>query len=247
VEVVVTNLDANGDPIPTESVVTKRAYEYQRSPIHAPRDTKANQIWRQVIREVAMVFQRQVVPNVALGTSVDFGDRGQIIIKEAELPNAVLVGPRISEDFDNRHHWNNFIDEDIGGSPKQFETKWPGWVGTIEFDVVLATNKRRELYAMMQGLIEMFQRTPFLLIPVTLGDLNGPQHEFPFHLTSPPLTDLQDPNSDLSTAVSTFQVRQVPFRLDEPVALNDEVLLGQLETHHVTGTTVEVVPFADED
>ncbi len=259
VDVVITNLDDSGAPIGGEVVTAVGAYTYARAEIRPPAATLEAQIYRRVVYEVVHSFQRQIVPNVAIGTNIDFGEFGQAVIKNAENPSVTLLGPRFEEDLINRHRWADFFDESIGGDPEQFEQKWPGYVSTLEFDAVLAADSKREVWAMSQALIEMFMRTPYLEIPRTPGDVNGEKLRFPFELTGAPATSIQDPNSNLVTAVSVFEVRWVPFRITEATAINEEMLEGEFQVGTIpdienappTDITappgVDVVPFATED
>jgi hypothetical protein len=237
VGVTVRNIDSNGDTIPGETVTAALAYQYERVKLRPPASSESQQIFRQVAREVIELFQRQIVPNVAGGTGVDFGDRGEIIIKPAVLPNVTLVGPRIIEDMVNRHHWADFFEQLVDGDPETYERFLPSSVDTYEYDYILASNSRREMLAMVQGVREMFKRTPFVRIPITFGDLNGPQFKFPFHLVSPPNVDLQDPNSNLVTGIGSFEVRWVPFRLDEAVDSEKRIEEAYLESEQTGSST----------
>jgi hypothetical protein len=242
VDIRIYNIDDDGDPIVGETVTATSAYAYQRSPIRLPRATQQNQTFRQIIYETIWAFQRQLVPNVGIGTSVDYGDLGQITIKEAEIPSITLVGPRISEDFENRHRWHEL--QVIGE-----EIYWPAWVGTFEFDAVLASNSKSEMYGMIQGLHAMFIRTPYLKTPITPGSPNAGEYKFPFVLTAPPTTSFKEPNSDLLQAAAGFQVRWIPFLLDQSVDEIQEVLEGNMEVFgniDLIGD-YETILFAHED
>jgi hypothetical protein len=242
IDIRIYNIDDDGDSISGETVTETGAYKYQRSPIRLPRATQQNQTFRQIIYEVMWAFQRQLVPNVGIGTSVDYGDSGQVTIKEAKLPSVTLIGPRISEDLDNRHRWHEI--QEISDA-----SYWPAWVGTFEFDAVLASDSKSEMYGMTQGLHAMFIRTPYLKTVITPGSPNDGEYKFPFVLTNPPIVTISAPNSDLVQAAASFQVRWIPFLLDQPVGTAQEVLEGYLEVFgniDLTGDS-ETVLFADED
>lgn len=242
VSIKIYNVDDDGNPISGEEVTTNSAYKYLRSPIRDPRATRENQTYRQVIYEVIWAFQRQLVSNVAIGTSVDYGDLGEAIIREARFPNITLIGPRFEEDMEARHLWADFEEVDD-------ELFWPGFVNTIEFDAILGSNRRREIYGMIQGMKALFIRTPYLEVPIDISSPNSGYHRFPFILTAPPNTTIQEANSDTIMAPATFQVRHVPFRLDEPVESLSEILEGELQVFgNITfiGSS-EDVPFATSD
>jgi hypothetical protein len=160
VDVLVRNVDDSGVLIPGEEVTSSNAYTYRRSNIRAPDATTANQTWRQVIREVVMSFQRQLLPNTAIFTNVDYGDDGAIVVKDAVLPSITLVGPRPREDLANRHHWNDFEEVGDDGSPETFERFWPSTVSIFEFDVLIASDNPAQMYGLQQGTIELSSEPP---------------------------------------------------------------------------------------
>jgi len=214
VTITIRNIDGDGNQIGGEVVSGTAAYQYQRSKIRPPASTEEQQVYRQVIREVVHVFQRQLLANTAIGTSLDFGDRGEIIIKQADLPSITLTGPRITEDMQSRHHWADLYRQ--AADADTYEEYWPAFLANFEFSAILASNRHRELYGLTQGFIELCARNPFIRIPIIYGDTSGDHYEFPLHLVSPPAIDIQDANSDLIVAIATFEVRWIPFRLDEP-------------------------------
>jgi hypothetical protein len=243
VAITVRNIDANGDLIPGETVTATAAYQFQRSKIRPPASTEEQQVYRQVIREVTEIFRRQLLANTHIGTNIDFGDRGEITIKQAHLPSITLTGPRISEDMESRHHWADYLEQQSGDT---FERYWPAFLANFEFSAVLASNRHRELYGMAQGFLELCMRNPFIRVPITHGDTNGPHHEFPLHLLTPPAIDIQDANSNLIIAIATFEVRWVPFRLDEPVYSDKWIEEGALESGQIGAASPRPpVPFAD--
>ena len=228
----IVNLDDDGIPIAGEEVTAPKAFEYRRSALRDPLATKQQQIYQQVIREVIHAFQRQVVANTALYTNVDYGKEGDIKIMTTRLPAAGLNGPRLSEDFINRHHWNGPLEVSFDADEVDF--RFSAMLMTFEFDVVLASDKQLELIAMMQALIELFMRTPVILLPETVDAWNeAALHEFPLVLTSGPNMSTQDANSNLFIAEATFEVRHIPFRLSEPIdraiLIDEDGLETQLE------------------
>ena len=249
VDVKITNIDGNEDPIPGEEVTAVAAFTYVRDSIRNPEATEENQCYRAVIVEVIETFARQVLANTAIGTSVDYGEFGSISAMDAKLPAIALVGPRFGENFEVRHQWADLPADALGGTPELFATRWPAFVTDLEFDMVIGANRRRETYALVQAVTRMFQRTPWIEIPVTPGDQSGPRHQFPLHLLSAPNISFQEMNSDLITASGLFQVRWVPDRLPDGSALNYSVIDGQLQIvdPNDPNVVIEVVPFAHED
>jgi hypothetical protein len=235
------NIDDEGDPIAGETVTTNNAYRYERVAIRDPRATQQNQAYRRVMHEVIWAFQRQVIPNVAIGTSVNYGEAGSVTIQEAKVPNVMLMGPRITENMENRHRWADPFDTD--------NYYWVPTVDDFEFDIRACSNSKRELYGMVQGIREMFLRTPYLLIPITVGAPNDGDHRFPFVLADPPGVTVIQPNSDLVLASASFQVRRVPFRFDDPTDVIAEILSGEAHIYGETEFTgdYDTITFATSD
>ena len=243
VPVRVLNIDPTGDLIGAEQVVRTSGFQYVRVEKRAPDATEAEQQYRQIIREVVQTFQRQLLPNTAIGTNLDYGDLGQIVIKAAQNPSCTLIGPRIQEDFESRHHWVDFEDVDVaeGDDPDIRQQYWPAFVCSFEFDCILASDNQMELIALVQGLIETFQRTPWIRIPVVFGDTNGAHHEFPLVLTRPPAMAIQDPGSNLHTASAVFDVREITWRYDDPVTITEAADDVEVTGQQVGGVAVDVI------
>jgi hypothetical protein len=249
IDITITNLDDSGDPILGETVTEASAYTYTRTPIRDPDATQANQIYRRVVYEVIRTFQRQLIggkAGVAIGTDVDYGTFGEVVSLTSTVPSISLVGPRLLENFETRHMWADF---EYTSDAQPADEYWPSYVTNLEFDYVLASDKRRELLGMVQGLVEVFSRTPYLRIPSVVGDYTSSMHEFPFVLMLAPTVTIPKPNSNLSQAIGMFEVRNVPFRLGERIDAIYEVLEGNLLVNQL-GTSLddeESVTFADED
>jgi len=135
------------------------------------------------------------------------------------------------------------------GTTQPADLYWPCFVANLEFDYVLASDKKRELYGMSQGLIEVFMRTPYLRVPSTVDDYTSSMHEFPFVLMTSPTVTIAKPNSNLAIAVGVFEIRDVPFRLGENIDTVYEILDGDLLVNQLGTSTdnEETVTFANED
>ena len=95
VDVLLENIDANGDLIPTETVTKTIGYTYKR-----PDLTNENPI-ELVTRAMIRLLKSQVIENVSLTTHTDF-DGSPLdacnITELATLPAVILTGPRTEED-----------------------------------------------------------------------------------------------------------------------------------------------------
>lgn len=251
VDVRIANLDDSEVEIVGEVVTAADAYTHERAPLLPPNATNANQHYRQVIIEMLSTFHRQVLPNTAIGTSVDYGEYGQVSIASAKMPAIAINGPRFSENMDVRHQWLDLPEEGDGGDPEEFQKKWHGYTVDMAFDIVIGSKRRQEIYALSQAVIEMFLRTPWVEIPVIPGEPNGAKHQFPLVLINAPNIGFQEMNSDLITATGLFEVRWVPIRLPEAFQVGIGVQEGELQVAQLEDiddpAAIEVVPFANED
>lgn len=93
-DVVLTNLDDNGDPIPGEVATKVDAYRFRRPNLTAQDDLT------RLVRTFIQELRRQVIDEVSLTVSTDFDDSTEDflnIARIAKLPALVLVGPDINE------------------------------------------------------------------------------------------------------------------------------------------------------
>jgi hypothetical protein len=237
----VVNLTDAGEEIVGESVTALRAFTYERTPIREPRATAQHQIYRQVIFEVIDMFKRQLLHNTALSTHADYGKDGDVRVLVASLPAIGLNGPRLVEDFENRHRWNGTFEAPFGED--QADSFFSAAVMTFEFDVIIAAKFQRELFGLTQGLIDMFMRNPVLTLPDVPGDWNATQlHEFPLVLVTPPSLSTQDANSDVFIGEATFQVRHIPFRMGEPIDRHQTIDQIALQIDHLSLQVAQLLP-----
>lgn len=108
-DVVVQNLDASGEPIPSESATMGAAFSFQRPLLDA--STYTTRAIDQLITE----FRRQVHPNVAFNPHTDWdSDSGDALnlVELATLPGIGLTGLRLptSKDIGDREQ----IEVDLG-------------------------------------------------------------------------------------------------------------------------------------
>lgn len=248
VDIRIANLDDNEDEISGEVVIAADAYTHQRAPLLPPGATDDNQHYRKIVLEMLATFHRQVLANTAIGTSIDYGEYGQVTIADAKLPAIAITGPRFAENMDVRHQWLDLPEDGDSGDPEEFQKRWHGYTVDMSFDLVIGANRRAEIYALTQAVIEMFLRTPWIEIPVVPGDPNGDKHQFPLVLINAPNIGFKDMDSDLMTATGLFEVRWIPIRLPEAFQVGIEVLDGALLVGPLDDPdSFEVIPFATED
>lgn len=94
VDVILSNVDEDGDLIGSETVTAIAAYEYRRQQLSAESDLA------RLVRTLLQEMKRQIIPNVSNTTHSDFDlESADLldIVDVAELPAVVIFGPSIQE------------------------------------------------------------------------------------------------------------------------------------------------------
>jgi hypothetical protein len=95
VDVVLTNLDDDGNPISGETVTEADAFTYKRQDMS--KDTDGAIKW--VSENLILWFRRHLIQNIAIMTDPEYADNPSAgVIALGELPAIVLVGPSIRHD-----------------------------------------------------------------------------------------------------------------------------------------------------
>lgn len=177
VDVVVTNLDDNGDPIPGETVTVPNGYTYRRPKVDASNPSDLLRLVEVLIHEL----KRQVFPEVVLTVHTDFdsdtGD-GLNIVDLAKLPAIILTGPDTPE---NRFYsLNEQPEENVGNDVVEIRRK-PRTVDLL-FDVIVVADSTMVLINFNEVMNEFVNRNPYLRMyrdPNNLS-LGRVEYEFAF-------------------------------------------------------------------
>lgn len=149
VDVVITNLDDAGDPIPGESVTVPDGYSYRRPRI----DATATSDLTRLITTFAEAWIKEVLANTMVTVSVDFdSDTGTPEIDIASMPAIVLQLTAIPENklFDDTRR----PDEAIGDNPDELRTveiRNRPRTFDLEFDVVGVDNNTERLLNLLHA------------------------------------------------------------------------------------------------
>ncbi len=160
-EVVVRNIDSNGDPIPGEEARIDDAYMYARPRLDALAESDTVRLCRTLIREL----QRQIHPNVAITTATDYdSDTADLsnFVEIAELPQLILIGPEFAE---NRFYTNNEpIEEDPDTITAELGIRRFPRVVDVNFSLIGATDNMTELLNLLHVIQSFFNRNKDLSI-----------------------------------------------------------------------------------
>jgi hypothetical protein len=164
VNVTVTNLDDDGDPIAGETVTASDAFTYAR-----PKLTDQPDLDR-VNRQLLIELKRQVLDNVGIFSHVDFDDvvGGDLDVAfVGKLPALALAGPDITED---RPFYSTNERLEIATSPSTYEAHKAPLTVRLGYEVVTLTEFTSQLMALQTLLLQFFERNKFLRVPRNPAD-----------------------------------------------------------------------------
>lgn len=186
VDVVVTNLDDDGDAIPGETVTVADGFTYRHVKLDATTPSDLLRLVETLIQEL----KKQVIPEVILTQSTDYdsatGD-GLNIVDIAKTPAIVIIGPDLPE---NRFYSRNDQPEEVEGEEVTIYRK-PRTVDLL-FDVIgIASDSIKELLNLEALMNEFMDRNPFISMIRDPADLSKGSVSYEF--------DIQ-PNGDFRTS-----------------------------------------------
>lgn len=176
VDVVVTNLDDDGDPIVGETVTVTGGFTYRHVKLDA---TTPSDLLRLIVTFITEM-KKQVIPEVVYTTDTDYdsstGDALNIT-DLAKVPAIAILGPELPE---NRFFSLNGRPEEADGDDVEIRRK-PRTVDLL-FDVVGITSSMKELLNLLAIVNEFMNRNPYLFMLRDPDDSTkgSVQYEFAF-------------------------------------------------------------------
>ena len=169
VDITISNLDSNGDPIPGETTVATEAFTFQ-----LPSLQKVSRI-EYIIDTLITLFKDTVHPNIVFNrVHTDYDDTVSDrlnITKIASLPHAIMIGPQALENrFYSRYG-------SIAGCPSasgEVEIIKQKKAMDLTFRLRLVSDSSQELLRLKQAFIDFFERTKYFNIPTEHTDPTGP-------------------------------------------------------------------------
>ena len=214
-DVVVENLDPDGNPIPKEAVVAPRAFTYVRHPLTNEADLT------RLVRTLLQELKRQLLANVVLTVQTDFdpetGDELHLT-HIAELPALVLIGPELSE---NRFYSLNQRPEATTGTGTFAQRRVPYTVD-LGFTLVGVSDHTTELINLMAAAQLFFHRNKLLWLD--RDPANPDAGCVGYEMDLPPDGDLKVTSQPNEANVRSFSGRFVirGFDLEDLAGVTDE-------------------------
>jgi hypothetical protein len=156
VSVAVTNLDDAGVAIPGETVTAAAALTYAR-----PDLTSAPDLGR-VEEQIVLDLRRQVVENIVMSVSTDWGETPFDMAAVGKLPALTLSGPSIVE---SRNAYATNSEIETGGYPlADHEVHRAPLTVDLSYDFIGLTDSARQLFNLHALTLQFFDRNKRLRI-----------------------------------------------------------------------------------
>lgn len=233
--VTVTNINADGSPVPGESVTKANAYTYVRPYVRQPANPTMSVYMSDLYRLVSAVrreFKRQVLENTVIKKPHSEYSRepssGRAAL--ATLPAVVLWGPRLTA---NRFLTENSYSNHITGATT-FKARRPVEARDVSFDVTLVSDNAPELVNMMAVAERFFDKNVSIAMLRDEADPSKGRVEYELVLSSPLSMDDETDDQDNCTASASFYIRG--FELQDTIGFVDDGV-------ELRGSTVETVDY----
>jgi len=233
VDVTVTNLDDNGDPIAGETATLAASYTYVRQPLLPPTKTHDSPFER-IARMVIQMFKREMLLKSGVNTHTDYSSDG-IVIAQADVPTLHLVGPVVREDD---YGWENEeVEEDLVDDEADI---WPHPImHTVTFTLIGSSDNYSEFLTMMAATRKILRSNSRLIIA---GDVPaGSTLRLPIVVTSDPSKTRTAGNSNSHGFSATFELIRVPVLYLPPYLRTKKAAALELQAQNTTGSLVEVI------
>ncbi len=171
VDVVITNLDDNGDPIGGETVTVVDGWTYRRPKLDAATESDLVRMVRAFVRE----WKRQVLPEVVFTSHTDFdADISTAFVDIAEMPAIVLNLNGLPE---NRFYSCNEGPEITVSAERVEKHRKPRTVD-LNFEVIGISDNPMEILNLMAAATDFMERNPRIRLDREAGNPGAGTVEF---------------------------------------------------------------------
>jgi hypothetical protein len=233
VDVVVTNLDDNGDAIPTETVTSSGAYTYERP---AGRLPKGPPPFLQVLDEFIRLLKRQVVLETGWMFHSDWGRPGDTVIAVQEHPTIGLRMDAIKDPEYGQEDNVKQLKDEGGGVWTEYR---PPETYMLVFDLLLSAQDPIEAHHLGAEVVQCWKDNQELEVDGDpLWDPGG-TNLYPLEMPGD-LSQASGPNKSNIVAFSCqMRVRGVPVLSDEPIRQVYEMTNIYIATSNLTGSSFQ--------
>jgi hypothetical protein len=200
VDVIVRNIDDDGDVIPGETATVADAYTYQLPQLHP------NTWLQHMVDRLIQVLKDSVHPNVMQSVHTDWDGEpldGLSITNVGEFPAIVLDGPELSENrFYSTNEWS---EEDLEPATlEEFARRREPRTVDVGFDVLILSDNVQEILNLAAAFTKFMHYTKWLKLPASLTPPFDPNDTCDFELDYQPGGDFA-----WTTEANNSNVRQM--------------------------------------
>lgn len=161
VDVVVKNLDDDGDPIAGEEATLAAAFTYK----HPDLTVNANVDW--ITRNLLRTLRRNLIDNVAISASPDFSSLPLTQVTYVSgLPAVALDGPTVKENKALRDNEFRVEDHPVSGKTR----KNAPFTADLLYDILLIGRNKVEAQNLKEAALSYFHRRPIFIFPAGPSD-----------------------------------------------------------------------------
>lgn len=238
VDIVVTNLDSNGNPVSGETVTAAASYSYRRPVIH---NTSGNAVasphpFALVSSALVLSLRKEVFMNVMQTTHIDYAEPGVVSLAVAKVPSLVVQGPHISKDLDYTHNEQDEIDMGDGTT----NIKQPPDVLRMGYNFLCVTDNEEELLNIMGSFQLYFMKGKWLNVQINPLDPSQGFVNLVMQLTQFPQSTTTPSDSNLRVWIASCEIRGVEIHLDEYAGKTYDTTQIQLQVEQIVGETISV-------
>lgn len=214
VDVVIENIDQNGDLVPGETLTIAGGYTYTR------KDLTEESVLTSLVRQLILEMKRQIISEVTLTTHTDYDADtadGLNITELAKLPTVIIAGPELEE---NRFYSRN-IQEYVTLPNGETQLCQVGYTTDLQFDIMGVSDNTQELLNLMALSIDFFHKNKVLELTVGNEDV---EYEMDFTVGGEPRMRSDATNSNLRVFSGQFVIRGFVFSSDRVLDQTRELL-----------------------
>lgn len=157
VDVLVRNIDEDGDLIGSETATEIGGYTYQRQQFAVESDLA------RLVRELLRLFKQQIIPNVSNTSHSDYDLDSEDMLDTVDvgtLPALVLFGPLIQEN--RMYSLNGMVSRPIGSF--EYEVRQPPTTDDLLFTFLGISDQKQEAINLQSSVRIFFKNNPWLYL-----------------------------------------------------------------------------------
>jgi hypothetical protein len=209
VDVVITNVDADGVAIPGETVTAAASYTYEQPLLRLPEgDPPVMQVTREFIR----LLKKTVTSRIHKGTHTDFSVDGETLTRLSDHPT-VGIRMTLARDDEYSHFDNEKALLRVGPVWQEFDVQR---TVMVVYELTMSAKYERVAEHLLSRLIDTFMASPWLNVPADPDLPNGTENAYPLEPVVWPTQIGSIGRSNIYAYSATLRVRGVPILRGDP-------------------------------